>query len=112
MPAMSEADPSDDVRFMSLSLALGRRGLGRSWPNPAVGAVIVKDGVIIGRGWTQAGGRPHAETQALRRAGPPALRATHYLIPVPRSPSGHTAPSTDPTLPARLARLVFAMGDP
>jgi len=48
-----------DRRFMALALALGRRGLGRTWPNPAVGAVIVKDGVIVGRGWTQAGGRPH-----------------------------------------------------
>ena len=45
---------SDDVRFMALALALGRRGLGRTWPNPAVGAVIVKDGIIVGRGWTQA----------------------------------------------------------
>ena len=51
--------------FMKLALALGRRGLGRTWPNPAVGAVIVKDGVIVGRGWTQPGGRPHAETEAL-----------------------------------------------
>ncbi len=49
--------------------ALGRRGLGRTWPNPAVGAVIVKDGAIVGRGWTQPGGRPHAEVEALRRAG-------------------------------------------
>ena len=60
---------SNDARFMALALALGRRGLGRTWPNPAVGAVIVKDGVIVGRGWTQAGGRPHAEVEALRRAG-------------------------------------------
>ena len=50
-----------DQRFMQLALALGRRGLGRTWPNPAVGAVVVKDGVIVGRGWTQPGGRPHAE---------------------------------------------------
>src|SRR4051812_20494628 len=60
---------ADDARFMALALALGRRGLGRTWPNPAVGAVILKDGIIIGRGWTQPGGRPHAETEALRRAG-------------------------------------------
>jgi diaminohydroxyphosphoribosylaminopyrimidine deaminase/5-amino-6-(5-phosphoribosylamino)uracil reductase len=49
-----------DERFMRLALTLGRRGLGRTWPNPAVGAVVVKDGVIVGRGWTQPGGRPHA----------------------------------------------------
>ena len=63
---------TDDRRFMALALALGRRGLGRTWPNPAVGAVIVKDGVIVGRGWTQPGGRPHAEVEALaarRRRG-------------------------------------------
>jgi diaminohydroxyphosphoribosylaminopyrimidine deaminase/5-amino-6-(5-phosphoribosylamino)uracil reductase len=48
-----------DARFMQLALALGRRGLGRTWPNPAVGAVVVKNGVIVGRGWTQPGGRPH-----------------------------------------------------
>ncbi|MGA8358092.1 MAG: riboflavin biosynthesis protein RibD, partial [Xanthobacteraceae bacterium] len=49
---------------MALALSLGRRGLGRTWPNPAVGAVIIKDGVIVGRGWTQPGGRPHAEVEA------------------------------------------------
>ena len=58
-----------DRRFMELALALGRRGQGRTWPNPAVGAVVVKDGVIVGRGWTQPGGRPHAEPVALARAG-------------------------------------------
>ncbi|MGC2086265.1 MAG: riboflavin biosynthesis protein RibD, partial [Bradyrhizobium sp.] len=50
-----------DRRYMQLALSLGRRGLGRTWPNPAVGAVVVKDGVTVGRGWTQPGGRPHAE---------------------------------------------------
>ena len=54
---------------MQLALALGRRGQGRTWPNPAVGAVVVKDGVIVGRGWTQAGGRPHAEPEALSAGG-------------------------------------------
>lgn len=57
-----------DRRYMQLALALGRRGQGRTWPNPAVGAVVVRDGVIVGRGWTQAGGRPHAEPEALGRA--------------------------------------------
>jgi len=60
---------TEDRRFMALALSLGRRGLGRTWPNPAVGAVIVKNGVIVARGWTQPGGRPHAEIEALRRAG-------------------------------------------
>src|ERR1700675_3052150 len=67
---------SDDERFMRLALALGRRNLGHTWPNPAVGAVIVKDGIIIARGWTQSGGRPHAEVEALRRAKKTAEGAT------------------------------------
>ncbi|MCC8976766.1 deaminase, partial [Bradyrhizobium brasilense] len=74
-----EAAKAADLRFMQLALALGRRGLGRTWPNPAVGAVIIKDGVIVGRGWTQAGGRPHAEVEALRRAGDAARGATLYV---------------------------------
>ena len=61
---------------MRLALALGRRNLGYTWPNPSVGAVIVKDGVILGRGWTHQGGRPHAEVEALRRAKKAAQGAT------------------------------------
>ena len=69
MSAAEAADPAADRRFMQLALTLGRRGLGNTWPNPAVGAVIVKDGAILGRGWTKSGGRPHAETEALKQAG-------------------------------------------
>ena len=76
---------------MALALALGRRGLGRTWPNPAVGAVIVKDGVIVGRGWTQPGGRPHAEVEALRRAGAAARGATLYVTLEPCSHHGKIA---------------------
>ena len=61
---VNTATEADDARFMALALALGRRGQGNTWPNPAVGAVIVKDGIIVGRGWTQPGGRPHAEGRA------------------------------------------------
>ncbi|MDO9564623.1 MAG: riboflavin biosynthesis protein RibD, partial [Bradyrhizobium sp.] len=68
-----------DQRFMALALSLGRRGQGRTWPNPAVGAVVVRDGVIVGRGWTQPGGRPHAEPEALARAGEAARGATLYV---------------------------------
>ena len=69
----SKESKAADQRFMQLALTLGRRGQGRTWPNPAVGAVVVKDGVIVGRGWTQPGGRPHAEPEALRApARPPA----------------------------------------
>src|SRR5260370_40769491 len=91
-------------RFMSLALALGGRGLGNTWPNPAVGAVVVRhDGepVIVGRGWTQPGGRPHAETEALRRAGAAARGATLYAPPEPCSHHGRTPPRADATMAAR-----------
>ncbi|MDB5628219.1 MAG: ribD, partial [Tardiphaga sp.] len=81
-----------DRRFMQLALTLGRRGLGRTAPNPAVGAVIVKDGVIVGRGWTQDGGRPHAEPEALRRAGAQAKGATLYVTLEPCSHVGRSPP--------------------
>src|SRR5213078_268365 len=101
-----------DQRFMQLALALGRRGLGRTWPNPAVGAVVVKDGVIVGRGWTQPGGRPHAETQALARAGAAARGATLYVTLEPCSHQGKTPPCADAVIAAGVARVVSAMEDP
>src|SRR5579864_2671787 len=101
-----------DLRFMQLALALGRRGQGRTWPNPAVGAVIVKDGVIVGRGWTQAGGRPHAEVEALRRAGEAARGATLYVTLEPCSHHGKTPPCADAVIAAGIARVVSALEDP
>ena len=103
---------SDDARFMALALALGRRGLGRTWPNPAVGAVIVKDGVIVGRGWTQAGGRPHAEVEALRRAGATARGAVLYVTLEPCSHHGKSPPCADAVIAAGVARVVSALEDP
>src|SRR6201994_2992892 len=88
----SSAAKESDRRYMQLALALGRRGLGRTWPNPAVGAVVVKDGVIVGRGWTQPGGRPHAEPEALKRAGEAARGATLYATLEPCSPIGNAPP--------------------
>jgi diaminohydroxyphosphoribosylaminopyrimidine deaminase/5-amino-6-(5-phosphoribosylamino)uracil reductase len=103
---------SDDLRFMQLALTLGRRGLGNAWPNPAVGAVVVKDGVVLGRGWTQPGGRPHAETEALRRAGEAARGATLYVTLEPCSHHGRTPPCADAVVAAGIARVVSALGDP
>lgn len=97
---------------MALALALGRRGLGRTWPNPAVGAVIVKDGAIVGRGWTQPGGRPHAEVEALRRAGDAARGATLYVTLEPCSHFGKSPPCADAIVAAGLARVVSALEDP
>jgi diaminohydroxyphosphoribosylaminopyrimidine deaminase / 5-amino-6-(5-phosphoribosylamino)uracil reductase len=105
-------DGSDDRRFMALALALGRRGLGRTWPNPAVGAVIVKDGIIAGRGWTQAGGRPHAEIEAIRRAGALARGATLYVTLEPCSHHGKSPPCADAVIAAGLSRVVSALEDP
>jgi len=108
--------PEDDARFMALALALGRRGLGRTWPNPAVGAVVVRDDgagpVIVGRGWTQPGGRPHAETEALRRAGEAARGATLYVTLEPCSHHGKTPPCADAIVAAGITRVVSALVDP
>src|SRR4030081_1244492 len=99
-------------RFMQLALALGRRGQGRTWPNPAVGALVVRDGVIVGRGWTQAGGRPHAEPEALRRAGEAARGATLYVTLEPCSHIGKSPPCADAVIAAGIARVVSAIEDP
>jgi diaminohydroxyphosphoribosylaminopyrimidine deaminase/5-amino-6-(5-phosphoribosylamino)uracil reductase len=104
--------PEEDDRFMRLALALGRRNLGRTWPNPAVGAVVVRDGLVVGRGWTQPGGRPHAETQALKRAGKLAEGATMYVSLEPCSHKGKTPPCADAIIRAGVARVVSAMQDP
>lgn len=112
---MNNVEPirsAEDARFMALALALGRRGLGRTWPNPAVGAVVVKDGVIVGRGWTQPGGRPHAETEALARAGATARGATLYVTLEPCSHHGRTPPCADAVIASGIARVVSALVDP
>jgi diaminohydroxyphosphoribosylaminopyrimidine deaminase/5-amino-6-(5-phosphoribosylamino)uracil reductase len=105
-------DRAEDERFMALALALGRRGLGRTWPNPAVGAVIVQDGIMVGRGWTQPGGRPHAEIEALVRAGAAARGATLYVTLEPCSHHGKSPPCADAVIAAGIARVVSALVDP
>jgi diaminohydroxyphosphoribosylaminopyrimidine deaminase/5-amino-6-(5-phosphoribosylamino)uracil reductase len=103
---------ANDRRFMRLALTLGRRGLGRTAPNPAVGAVVVKDGIVVGRGWTQPGGRPHAEPQALTQAGGAARGATLYVTLEPCSHHGKAPPCADAIIAAGIARVVSAMEDP
>jgi diaminohydroxyphosphoribosylaminopyrimidine deaminase/5-amino-6-(5-phosphoribosylamino)uracil reductase len=110
--ADKQAAKEADRRYMQLALTLGRRGLGRTWPNPAVGAVVVKDGVIVGRGWTQAGGRPHAEPEALRRAGEAARGATLYVTLEPCSHFGKSPPCADAIIAAGISRVVSAIEDP
>ena len=101
-----------DRRYMELALTLGRRGLGRTSTNPAVGAVVVKDGVIIGRGWTAPGGRPHAEPLALERAGQAARGASLYVTLEPCSHHGKTPPCADAVIAAGIKRVVTAIEDP
>ncbi|MFT6531598.1 MAG: diaminohydroxyphosphoribosylaminopyrimidine deaminase [Limimaricola cinnabarinus] len=101
-----------DRRFMALALSLGRRGLGRVWPNPNVGCVIVAQGRIIGRGRTADGGRPHAETQALAQAGIQARGATAYVTLEPCAHHGRTPPCAEALVAAGVARVVVAAHDP
>ena len=112
MSAPELGSENDDERFMALALRLGCRGLGRTWPNPAVGAVVVKNGIVAGRGWTQPGGRPHAEIEALRRAGAAARGATLYVTLEPCSHHGKSPPCVDAIVSAGVMRVVSALVDP
>jgi len=102
----------DDVGHMKSALALAMRGLGRVAPNPAVGCVLVRDGIVVGRGWTQPGGRPHAETEALRRAGDAAAGAVAYVTLEPCAHHGSTPPCADALIAAGVSRVVVAIEDP
>lgn len=103
---------TEDEVHMSHALALAARGLGRTWPNPAVGCVIVKQGRILGRGWTQPGGRPHAERMALAQAGAQAEGATAYVTLEPCAHHGRTSPCAEALVAAKVARVVTAQTDP
>ena len=95
-----------------MALSLAARGLGTVAPNPAVGCIIVKDGRIVGRGWTQKGGRPHAETEALAHAGDAARGATAYVTLEPCAHHGKTPPCAEALIAAGIARVVGAVSDP
>ncbi len=110
--ATASVQAESDARWMRLAIGLGARMLGRVWPNPAVGCVIVRDGVVVGRGWTAAGGRPHAETRALERAGDAARGATAYVSLEPCAHHGQTPPCIDALIAAGVARVVTALTDP
>ena len=104
-------DTAADFRWMRLALSLGRRGQGRTWPNPAVGCVIVDNGRVVGRGWTQPGGRPHAETEALVQAGEAARGATAYVSLEPCAHHGRTPPCAQALIDAGIARVVAPIED-
>ena len=109
-------DPELDRRLMAAALRLGRRNLGRTYPNPAVGALIVRmdagEALVVGRGWTAAGGRPHAEAIALDAAGPLARGATAYVTLEPCAHEGRTPPCADALIKAGIARVVMTIDDP
>ena len=102
----------EDARWMDAALSFGRRGLGETAPNPSVGALILKDGIVVGRGVTQPGGRPHAERRALEEAGEAARGATLYVTLEPCSHHGVTPPCAEAIVAAGVARVVCALEDP
>ncbi len=104
---------NDDERWIDTALALAGRGIGRTVPNPSVGCLIVSEGRVVGRGWTQPGGRPHAEAMALAQAGPAARGATAYVTLEPCAHLSERGPAcTDGLIAAGVARVVAAMVDP
>ena len=103
---------ADHQRFMQAALSLARRTLGQTWPNPAVGAIIVKNGQIIGQGHTARGGRPHAETQAIEQAGAATKDATMYVTLEPCSHQGKTPPCTEAIIKSGIKTVVIAYRDP
>lgn len=99
-------------RFLAAAIRLGMRHSGQTWPNPAVGCLIVKDGIVVGAGATGQGGRPHGETVALKAAGAQARGATAYVSLEPCNHVGRTGPCTHALEKAGIAQVVIALGDP
>lgn len=103
---------TQDLPFMREALALAERGAGRVAPNPLVGCIVVKDGAVVGRGWHEGPGRPHAEVVALKNAGDAARGATAYVTLEPCNHTGRTGPCVDALLQAGVAEVVYALADP
>ena len=102
----------NDHRFMRMAIGLARRGHGNVAPNPSVGCVVVKDGRVIGRGWTRPGGRPHAETEALLQAGKKAAGADIFVTLEPCAHHGETPPCAEALIVAGVERVVVGVRDP
>jgi len=105
-------DPDEDLRWMNAALNLGERSLGLAAPNPSVGAILISDGVVVGRAVTAPGGRPHAEPIAIAEAGEAARGATLYVTLEPCSHHGKSPPCAEAVVKAGVARVVSAMEDP
>ncbi|HEX4933950.1 MAG TPA: bifunctional diaminohydroxyphosphoribosylaminopyrimidine deaminase/5-amino-6-(5-phosphoribosylamino)uracil reductase RibD, partial [Gemmatimonadaceae bacterium] len=111
-PTPPPMTPADDARFMRRALALAERGWGQVSPNPLVGAVVVRDGEVVGEGYHAAYGRDHAEVVALGRAGNQARGSTVYVTLEPCNHHGKTPPCTEALIAAGVARVVVAVRDP
>ena len=110
---MSDPSPTDDTRWLAAAASLAARGLPLSRPNPAVGAIIVKDGRVVGRGWTQPGGRPHAEAMALAMASSAARGATLYVTLEPCAHDSPRGPACAALVEGSgIARMVVGHEDP
>ena len=107
-----ETRSQDDTRFMRLALREARKGLGRTSPNPCVGAVIVQEGTVVSRGYHKKAGTPHAEVHALRKAGARAIGATLYVTLEPCNHTGRTPPCSHAVAAAGIKRVVVGMEDP
>ncbi len=106
------AKATTDIAYMQEALSLARSGLGKVWPNPSVGCLIVRNGDVVGRGATQPGGRPHAEAVALSEAGNLAYGATAYVSLEPCDHWGESPPCTEALIEAGVRRVVVAVLDP
>ena len=102
----------DDTRYMRLAVRLASRGLGRTSPNPVVGAVVVRGGAVVGRGYHERAGSPHAEIHALERAGNLARGGTLYVTLEPCNHYGRTPPCTEAILRSGVRRVVVGCRDP
>jgi diaminohydroxyphosphoribosylaminopyrimidine deaminase/5-amino-6-(5-phosphoribosylamino)uracil reductase len=111
-PPLSLSGTAEDERWMAAALAFGRRNLGACAPNPSVGALIVRDGILVGRGVTSPGGRPHAERNAIDQAGLAAAGATLYVTLEPCFHQGRAPPCAPAIVEAGIARVVSAIEDP
>ena len=107
---MERPSPARDRYFMKNALNISLRGIGNTWPNPSVGAVVVKNDQIISRGWTQPGGKPHAEVVALKKNN--LFGATLYTTLEPCSHYGKTPPCVDQIIKSEINRVVIGLKDP
>src|SRR6266702_4749371 len=104
--------PDNHEKYMKRAIALARRGVGRTAPNPAVGCVIVRDGAVVGEGWHRKAGTPHAEVHALRQSGTAARGADVYVTLEPCSHHGKTPPCAEALIEAGVKRVFAALVDP